>query len=75
MTVRVRYTGNELYPEGVVEVVREANRWEIDDDGSLLLRAEYRDEDGRRKIRTVGVVREGRWDIAVVMSDELVDCE
>lgn len=72
MTVRVRYTGTELCPEGVVEVVHEANGYVVEDDHRLLLKQEWYDEEqGKNRRRTVGNVHPDRWQSVVNVDDEI----
>jgi hypothetical protein len=74
MTLRVRYAGTDLFPEGVVEVVHEANGFKVADDNTLLLRAKFT-EDGEVKVRTVGTIHRDKWAGVVAVDDELADCE
>lgn len=72
MTLRVRYTGTELCPEGVVENIYEANAYTREEDGSLRLREDWYDEDtSKNRTRTVGHVEAGRWQSIVSVSDEV----
>lgn len=71
MTVRVRYRGTELFPEGVVEEIHEANAYKRNDDGSVDLRAVwYEDEDepnSRKKYATVGMLNHPE---SIVVTDD-----
>jgi hypothetical protein len=79
MTVRVRHVGTELFPEGVVEVVREANGWatattEFGEAIDLLIK--WEDEDtGKKQKRTIGRVAAGTWASVVVTDDDFVEAE
>jgi hypothetical protein len=78
MTLRLRYTGTELCPEGVVEVVREANAYrmcpsESGNGDHMDLLHDYTDDEGGRKFRVVGTVAAGRWQSIVNLDDEVVE--
>jgi hypothetical protein len=79
MTVRVRHVGTELFPEGVVEVVREANGWSTDptDFGEAIdLTVVWEDEDtGKKHKRTVGRISAGTWASVVVLDHDYVEAE
>jgi hypothetical protein len=53
VSVRVRYKGTELDPEGVVEDIREANYYQITEDNTLVL---FDDNDNE-----IGHVSRGQW--------------
>jgi hypothetical protein len=69
MPVRVHYKGNELYPEGVVEVIKEADRWvsQTTEQGEAIkLYAVWIDEDDDSEEpvehkQCVGRIAAGSW--------------
>lgn len=72
MTVRIRYAGTELCPEGVVEIVHEANGYVVEDDNTLVLKQQWWDEDDERnRRRTVGTVHPDRWQSVVNVDDQI----
>lgn len=70
MPVRVRYTGTELCPEGVVELVKEADAWttESTDDGEAIKLYEvWEDDDEKTHRRCIGRVAPGHWQSVVAI--------
>jgi hypothetical protein len=70
MPVRVRYVGTELCPEGVVELIKEADKWvaeDTDEGEAIKLYEVWEDDDEKSHQRVIGRIAAGRWQSVVVL--------